>query len=343
MIDYIVITMPRLARLDAPGVVHHVIIRGIERKKIFRDDKDRHNFIDRLEDLLTATNTVCYAWALLSNHAHFLLRSGESGISTLMRRLLTGHAVSFNRRHKRHGQLFQNRYKSIICQEDTYLLELVRYIHLNPLRAKIVSDINDLNKYEFCGHGVLMGKAKCAWQDSKYVLSYFGRRTGEARKKYLKYVTEALDQGRRPELVGGGLIRSLGGWREVKKIRQKGQDRLKGDERILGDSDFVIGVLSDANEKYEHKYKLKSMGYDLEKIEQRVIEIYQIDKEDLYTRSRQKKRSDARSLLCYWAVRELGMNGTDLAKHLGLSQSGVVYSVNKGEKIVKEMGYKLFE
>ncbi len=343
MIDYIVNTMPRLARLDAPGVVPHVIIRGIERRKIFRDDKDRDNFIDRLEDLLSATNTVCYAWALLSNHAHFLLRSGDAGISNLMRRLLTGHALSFNRRHKRHGQLFQNRYKSIICQEDTYLLELVRYIHLNPLRAKIVTDINELNKYEFCGHSVLMGRKKYAWQDRKYVLSYFDRRTGEARKKYLKYVMEELDQGRRPDLVGGGLIRSLGGWREVKKIRRKGQGRHKGDERILGDSDFVLGVLADANEKYERRYKLKSLGYSLEKIEQKVIEIYKIDKEDLYSGSRQKIRPDARSLLCYWAVCELGMNGTDLAKHLGLSQSGVVYSVNKGEKIIKEKGYKFLE
>ncbi len=338
-----VICMPRLARLDAPGVVHHVIIRGIERKKIFRDDKDRHDFIDRLEDLLSATHTSCYAWTLLSNHAHFLLRSGDAGISSLMRRLLTGHAVTFNRRYKRHGQLFQNRYKSIICQEDTYLLELVRYIHLNPLRAKIVADINELKKYKFCGHHVLMGKANCSWQDSKYVLSYFGKRLGEARKRYLKYVMEGIDQGRRPELVGGGLIRSLGGWKEVKKIREKGQGRQKGDERILGDSDFVLTVLSDANEKYERRYKLKSMGYDLLRIEQKVIDIYEIEKEDLYSKSRQKKRSDARSLMCYWAVRELGMNGTDLARHLGLSQSGVVYSVNKGEKIVKKKGYRLLE
>ena len=126
--------MPRLARLDAPGVVHHVMIRGIERRKIFRDNKDRNDFIDRLSDLLPSTNASCYAWAFLSNHAHFLFRSGDQGLSTLMRRLLTGYAVRFNRRHKRHGQLFQNRYKSIICQEDIYLRKLVRYIHLNPLR-----------------------------------------------------------------------------------------------------------------------------------------------------------------------------------------------------------------
>ena len=125
--------MPGISRLDTPGLLHHVMNRGIERRKIFNDDKDRENFIERLSILLPETKTQCYAWSFLSNHAHFLFRSGPPGIVVLMRRLLTGYAVSYNRRHKRHGQLFQNRYKSIICQEDAYLQELVRYIHLNPL------------------------------------------------------------------------------------------------------------------------------------------------------------------------------------------------------------------
>ena len=127
--------MPILARLDAPGVLHHIIIRGIERRKIFRDNKDRDNFIDRLSDLLPATQTTCYAWAFIPNHAHFLFRSSGK-ISTLMRRLLTGYAIYFNRRHRRHGQLFQNRYKSIGCQEDMYFRELVRYIHHYYQRQK---------------------------------------------------------------------------------------------------------------------------------------------------------------------------------------------------------------
>jgi len=97
--------MPRPARLDAPDVLHHIIIRGIERRNIFRDNKNRDNFIDRLSDLLPATQTTCYAWAFIPNHAHFLFRSSGK-ISTLMRRLLTGYAIYFNRRHRRHGQLF---------------------------------------------------------------------------------------------------------------------------------------------------------------------------------------------------------------------------------------------
>ncbi len=107
--------MPRKARLDAPGVLHHIIIRGIERRKIFKDDQDLKDFLNRLSILLPETQTICYSWVLMPNHAHFLLRSGSAGISQLMRRLLTGYAVSFNRRHRRPGQLFQNRYKSIIC------------------------------------------------------------------------------------------------------------------------------------------------------------------------------------------------------------------------------------
>ena len=125
--------MPRQSRIDAPGAFHHVIIRGIERTAIFRDDKDRDSFLDRFGGILLETSTPCYAWSLLSNHAHFLLRTGNISIARLMRKLLTGYAVTFNRRHHRHGHLFQNRYKSILCDEDAYLHELVRYIHLNPL------------------------------------------------------------------------------------------------------------------------------------------------------------------------------------------------------------------
>jgi putative transposase len=333
--------MPRLARLDAPGVIHHVIIRGIERREIFRDNNDRNDMVDRLAVLLPATHTSCYAWAFLSNHAHFLFRSGNQGLSTLMRRLLTGYAIRFNHRHKRHGQLFQNRYKSIICQEDSYLKELVRYIHLNPLRAKTVSDMRGLTRYQYSGHRVLMGKGRCDWQERNYVLSSFGKSIVKARENYYSYMKEGMDQGRRPELVGGGLIRSLGGWSEVRKLRLKGHNRMKGDERILGDGDFVMTILSEADEQMDRRYELKSRGYTIERLEQRVLDLYRIEKEDLYSKSRQKVRAEARSVFCYWAVRELGLEGTRMAKRLHMSQPGVAYAVRKGEKIVKDNDFQM--
>ncbi|HJX35255.1 MAG TPA: transposase [Desulfatiglandales bacterium] len=333
--------MPRQARLDAPGVLHHVIIRGIERRHIFKDDKDRNNFIERLETLLPETHTSCYAWALLSNHAHFLFRTGDKSISTLMGRLLTGYAVTFNRRYRRHGQLFQNRYKSIICQEDAYLKELVRYIHLNPLRANVLSSISELNSYPYCGHGVLLGKVNIIWQDAGYVLSYFGKTTRHARAKYIAFIKEGIDQGRRPELTGGGLIRSLGGWKKVKEIRLSGQDRIKADQRILGESDFVQGILTEAEERYNRFYELKIKGYDLEKVEKRICKIFGIKREELFSRSRMKARTDARGLYCYWAARELGYALSELARQFNITVPGIVYAVRRGERISKEFNYRL--
>ncbi|MBW2336999.1 MAG: transposase [Deltaproteobacteria bacterium] len=134
--------------------------RGIERRKIFLDDKDRTSFLERLALILEETQTQCYAWALIPNHFHILLRIGTTPLSTVMRRLMTGYAVTFNIRHRRSGHLFQNRYKSVVCEEDTYLLELTRYIHLNPLRARLVEDLKSLDKYQWACHSAILGRRK---------------------------------------------------------------------------------------------------------------------------------------------------------------------------------------
>ena len=335
--------MPRLARLDAPGVLHHLMIRGIERRKIFWNDPDREDFLDRLSRLLSETHTACYAWVFIPNHAHFLFRSGPVPLATVMRRLLTGYAVSFNRRHKRNGHLFQNRYKSIVCQEDPYLRELVRYIHLNPIRAGIVATLSDLNDYAYCGHSALMGRRTRAWQDVDYVLSYFGETRRRAKKEYGSYMEAAFNQGRRNELTGGGLIRSLGGWSEVRKHTLKGREHIKSDERILGDSDFVAGVLAQAKEKCDRKYELKRLGYDLGRVAARVGEIFGLKEEDILSNGKQQRKVKARGLLCFWAVRELGISLTDLAKLLKLSVPGIGYSVERGESVARENGYQLVE
>ena len=333
--------MPRLSRLDTPGLLHHVMIRGIERRKIFIDDEDRENLIERLSVLLPETQTLCYAWALMPNHAHFLLRSGPPGISLFMRRLLTGYAVYFNRRHRRHGQLFQNRFKSIICQEDVYFKELVRYIHLNPLRAKLAQDPNALERYRYCGHSVLLGKQKMAWQNIDYVLGFFGKTLRQARTRYRIYVEEGIALGRRPDLVGGGLIRSFGGWDEIKKMRVKGQDRIKGDQRILGESDFVQGVLSESREKLNRKYELKSRGFDFDEVLAHVSALLGLEKEYIVGKGRQKERVQARDLVCFWCVRDLGVSMADLSKRFGFSQAAVGYAVERGEKLAKKMQYVL--
>ena len=181
-----------------------------------------------------------------------------------MRRLLSGYATSFNRRHQRFGHLFQNRYKSIVCEEDSYFKELVRYIHLNPLRAKLVDSLGRLEHYKWCGHAVVVGRRKNDWQDSNYVLQWFGSKKGEARKAYREFVKEGIDQGRRPELVGGGLIRSMGGWSVVKAMRRSGM-RQMGDERILGSGEFVEQLLEEASQEIKHQIPLHHLADRAEK------------------------------------------------------------------------------
>jgi len=329
--------MPRQARLDSPGVLHHVMIRGIERRNIFRDVVDRNDFIERLTILLPETRTLCYAWAFMSNHAHFLFRSGPSGIAYLMRKLLTGYVVSFNRRHRRTGQLFQNRYKSIICQEEPYFLELVRYIHLNPVRAKIVSTLSELDRYPYSGHSTLMGKKERSWQDTDSVLGLFSSDLSKSRKDYHSFVKDGIDQGQRSDLAGGGLIRSLGGWREIRDQNT----RVKGDQRILGDSAFVMSILASTQEHYDRKTLMKSKGYTLDTIVEHIAALYGIQKTDILSKGRQKITVAARSLFCFLASRYLGTTITELARLTGMAPSAISYAVIRGKKTAEEKKHPL--
>jgi putative transposase len=328
--------MPRLPRIDAPGVIHHVIIRGIEQREIFQDNSDYEDFLKRLEALIPETQTRCYAWVLMTNHAHFLFRSGPNGLPNLMRRLLTGYVVRFNRRHRRYGQLFQNRYKSIVCQEDAYLKELVRYIHLNPIRAKMVEGLAGLKKFAYSGHRVLLGVRKCSWQDDRYVLTQFGKGLHGARRRYLAFVEAGMHQGRREDLTGGGLIRSLGGWSEVKRLGRKGSDRLKGDERILGDTEFVLHILEQANERLERRYELASRGWNEAKVAGRVADIYDIAAEEIFRKGQKRNIAEARGLFCHWCRQELGISLTALARLLSITPAGVAYAARRGQRIAAD-------
>ena len=332
--------MPRKARIDAPGALHHIIGRGIERRKIFDDNADRENFLERIEVILSETSTPCYGWVLMPNHFHLVLRTGKAPISTVMRRLLTGYATSFNLRHRRNGHLFQNRFKSILCQEDLYLKQLVGYVHLNPLRAGIVDDLKALSRYPYSGHSVLMGMQTRSFQDVNFVLEIFGSKVSSARRNYRNYVHKNIGYERRPELVGGGLLRSNGGWGVIKSL-SRARIHLKGDERILGESDFVTKVLADQKERFERRYWLEAQGYDLDRVVGKVAEIFDVEPETIWRPGNQPLRVKVRSLVCYWSVRELGLSGASVGKVLGLSQSAVSRAVVRGEKVCDEMNLRL--
>ena len=139
--------------------------RGIEGREIFRDEKDREAFLARLAGLVGPGKCRLYAWALMTNHFHLLVRPEGASLSSIMRRLMTGHAVRFNLRHGRKGHLFQNRYKSVVVEEEPYFLELVRYISLNCVRAGLIGTMAELDVYPFGGHAVIVGKREYPAQD----------------------------------------------------------------------------------------------------------------------------------------------------------------------------------
>jgi putative transposase len=334
--------MPRRARIDAPGALHHVICRGIERRKIFWEDSDRDDLLKRLEAILGETQTPCYAWALMPNHFHLLLRTGSTPIARVMRQLLSGYVGRFNRVHRRAGHLFQNRYKSILCQEEPYLLELVRYIHLNPLRAKQVATLTQLDRYRYSGHSALMGHRANEWQPIDSVLRLFGKPVSTARRQYRYFVEQGIALGRRPELIGGGLIRSLGGWSAVKSMRRL-REHVKSDERVLGDSDFVQSVLSAQDEQLEARYRLHSQGYDFRYALGRVAELTGLETGQILKPGKQPARVYARSLLCHWAIRSLGMTAVAVSKLLGISQPAVTRAAYRGEAIAAANKLNLVE
>ncbi len=329
--------MPRKARIDAPGAVHSITLQGMEGLDIFHDGMDCDDFCERTGEILMENDTRCFAWALMPNHAHLLLKTGASPMPMVMRRLLTGYAITYNKRHCRHGPVFLSRYRSVLCEETPYLLELVRYIHLNPLRAGVVADLRRLETYAYAGHSALMGNTQYSWQDVETVLKRFGKSCDVARKAYQEFVAQGAKRGRRPELSGGGLVRNLGGWKTVKQALRSG-NRSPGDERILGRPEFVRNVLKAAQEGLHPEEELSMSGIDLHLLAVRAAGAFGLPPEAIYTPGKYRKNVRARSVFCYWAVRKLGFAATDLARRLGLTQPAVSISVQRGEALVREMG-----
>ena len=366
--------MPRRPRLDAPGLLQHVMAREIERRDIFKDDKDRKFFIYRLATILEETQTQCYAWALIPNHFHLLLRTGPTALSKVMRRLMTGYAVTFNIRHRRSGHLFQNRYKSIICEEDPYLLELIRYIHLNPLRAKLVQDVKELEKYVWTGHSAILGRRKnllipkspdqpnrfsqlsCSERSTlkgiqpgpnKHIknrkpektlaektvedlLLHFGETLKVARRRYRRFVKNGIDQGTRPDLQGGGLVRSAGG-EKAGLLGRKKEERELGDARILGSGDFVNDVLgvSGNGERVRILEKIP-----LSELVKRISSLLRTEYDEVLSGNRRRKNCHVRDLVSFIASKSMGYKFNEVAGILDIHPVTAGRCAEKGRKLV---------
>jgi REP element-mobilizing transposase RayT len=304
------------------------MVRGINKSTIFEDDEEREQFLNRLGENIKDARASVYAFALMTNHAHVLFKSGKPGISAVMRKQLTWYAQYYNRRHLRSGHLFENRYKSILCDEDNYLLALIRYIHLNPVRAGIVGTMEELDRYPWSGHSVLMGEREYGWMDVKYVLLQFKDTIKKARDAYRRFVEEGIGMGRQPQLTGGGLIGSKGGWSQVVSARRSGE-REEYDERILGSGDFVHGALKEAEEKIRLQLKHRRTGRSLVQIIDQECDRWQISPKELEGGSRRREVSAMRIKIAKRGLDELGLSLAEIARHVGVSTSGLARAMKR--------------
>jgi putative transposase len=315
--------MPRHARIDIPGLLHHVIVRGIEKRPIFVDDQDREAFLSRMVQLLAETGTDCYAWALLDTHFHLLVQPHTARLSSFMRRLLTGYAVVFNLRHKRAGHLFQNRYKSIVCDGDSYFLELVRYIHLNPWRAGIVGTMEGLNSYPWSGHRQLMGYAVPKLINEDTVLPLFSKGRKAARQQYRQFIIDGMEHPLTLELSRGG-----------KRISQAVDPDLRDDDlfddRVLGGGDFVERVLELAGDTEGGEQRT------LADIIEQVANYFGVASAGLRKPGKERTLSRAKAVICYVAIREQGLKGTEVSSMLGFTPGAVSHAAKRGEQILRQ-------
>lgn len=309
--------MPRKPRIDAPGYLYHVIARGIERREIFADNHDHEVFQNRLGKVIRESETPLYAFAHMPNHVHLLLRRTEVPISRVMQRLLTSYAIYFNKRYERSGHLFQNRYKSIICDEEKYFLELVRYINLNPLRAGLVDSMKDLSRYRYCSHRLIMGDGRKEWFDPDAVLACFGSRIAAARRAYYRFVEAGTVQGSRDDLEGGGLNRSL------RYIENESADKEEFDNRVLGLGDFIRQLNIDQ--------RRRSIDCDEEAlgIVDTICREYSVSVAELLGGSRRKKISAARAHVAKELQQKLGLSISEISKHLFVTRRAVAKMIEK--------------
>jgi REP element-mobilizing transposase RayT len=299
------------------------MLRGIERGRIFLDDRDRADFLDRLTQILPESGMRCFAWALMPNHVHMAVQTGEVPLPRVMARLNTGYARAFNERHDRVGYLFENRYKSIPVDKEGYLVTLVRYIHLNPVRAGLVASVDALAGYRWTGHGPLLGTRHARFQDTASILDRFGKHASEARARLQEWMREP-------------------GVDEPEHTRHAGDPEAEwvGAEKLRGETPGSDGRAEKPREialaRAPESPGLDSIPgiRDLRRVLEEVCARYGVPVEEIGSPVRTRASSEARAVIAYIACRRLGLTGAMVARELGVSKSAVTQACVRGARLV---------
>jgi len=295
--------MARRPRIHFTGALYHVISRGNRRQGIFRDEKDLRRFLAYLSDCKTRFSFHLYAYALMKNHVHLLVEVEKVPLSRVMQSLLFRYTQYFNRRYGEVGHLFQGRYKAIVCDKDAYLLELVRYVHLNPVRARIAKKPED---YVWTGHLSYLSRRGEGLIDGDFVLDQFGDRRSLARRRYREFVWEGIERGHEERYY------------QVK------------DQRYLGEDAFIERIERERKQPEDWIYEIP-----LETISQGVSRAMGIKEDQLHSTRRGREGAEGRGMVAYLARRMSGYTVKEIADHFRRSSVTVSEAITKVEDLLR--------
>jgi len=288
--------MARKPRIHYPGAVYHVILRGNTGQALFFRGNDRHRFYQLLGEAQEKYGHRIHAFCLMRNHIHLALQVREVSLSRIMQNLSQRYTIWMNRRQRRTGHLFQGRYKAILIDADAYLLELVRYVHLNPVRAGIVKCPED---YAWSSHRAYVGQEKIPWLTTDWVLAQFSEERKLARRRYQEFILEGVGEGYRQEFHRG---------------TEEG--------RLLGDDRFIEEVLKVTRQEIAHKVTL-------EEIMSTVCNSYELEVQEVVEVGKGRGSSEARAMICWLVRQERGLSLTDLSRRLNRDISALSIAASR--------------
>ncbi len=327
--------MARITRPDWENALHHIMARGIDGRTLFSNVFEYEHLRSRLEQLVVELKFSVYAWVIMPNHLHLLIRTGPESISLLMHRLLTGFAISYNRRHDRTGHVFQGRFKSILVQEENYFLKLINYIHLNPLKAKLVNSLEELDMYKWSGHPCLIGKTECRWMKRDSVLEHFGDTEHYAIKNYQTSLLNDTKNLTSSEMIYGNYTIGVNG---IKSSDQRtGNSHWSGICRVLGDKEFAKTVLSRLHDS--RSLDIRDRENIHRKIERLFIQIevtLGLCRSVICGNSRSSELSEARGAIAWICSQKYGLSYRDISRLLVISRSGAAKAVQRGAELQRE-------
>jgi REP element-mobilizing transposase RayT len=317
--------MPRKARLNVPGAVYHVMGRCLDHLALFVDDDDHERFLSVLGLYLERTATRCYGWAFMRNHYHLVIRLGNRELWELMKPLNMHYAQFHRNKYGRRGPLFMDRFKSIATQDQNYVQELVRYVHLNPVRAGICKSLEALDKYPWSGHSALMGLKNRNFQDTGTVLKRFGRTVSDAREKYRKFLSEGMESDDQSDMLVA----------LVRKSNSGSEGGRSANCWVIGDPEFVKNAVASVEANRLRISRFEREGGSLGTIADKICRKFGITPELLKERHRGGAASDARKAFAYVAAKEFRASLGVVADYLGVGRTAVSAMSRDGRGIAE--------